>query len=360
MVATSKIDNLTEKLTKLFEYSNRHTLNAPQGRSTLCSRLGLSESYLYGPQKEGRLKVAVERAILATYGISPPHDGGLGDPSSGWTIFLDNEWRSWRNGSADEFGQVLYERAPKPPSDFDPFLVETIRILKTALPRQSAAESTNPVEIAEPNNAVSGTVLGDRFAEALVYVMNLEKGRFRITGAPVMSHIFQVAGIVLENNGSEDEAIAALLHDAAEDHDASKVLPEIKQRFGKVVHDVIIECSDRFLSPDKPKEDWLTRKRTFLKRIPNASFSALNVVTADKLHNARAMLRDARAEGEAFWGRLNRPREATIAYFSCAHRLLARSHPIAATNELGLTVALLESSACNSYDLKNWVKLFGF
>ncbi len=63
--------------------------------------------------------------------------------------------------------------------------------------------------------------LSSRFYEAFAFVGNLTRNDIRVTGVPYISHLMNVAGIVLENGGSEDEAIAALLHDVLEDHGRS-------------------------------------------------------------------------------------------------------------------------------------------
>ena len=53
---------------------------------------------------------------------------------------------------------------------------------------------------------------------------------------PYLSHLLSVAALVLEDGGSEDEAIAALLHDANEDQGDRTDLAELRRRFaGHVV-----------------------------------------------------------------------------------------------------------------------------
>ena len=61
-------------------------------------------------------------------------------------------------------------------------------------------------------------VLSNRFEDALVYAATVHRNQPRKkTQIPYVSHLLIVAGTVLEYGGDEDEAIAALLHDAAED-----------------------------------------------------------------------------------------------------------------------------------------------
>lgn len=57
--------------------------------------------------------------------------------------------------------------------------------------------------------------LSERFADALTYATQLHANQTRKGGAvPYISHLLGVASIALEYGANEDEAIAALLHDA--------------------------------------------------------------------------------------------------------------------------------------------------
>ncbi len=81
-----------------------------------------------------------------------------------------------------------------------------------------------------------GRNLSGRFEDALVYATQVHSGQTRKgSDVPYVAHLLAVAGLVLEDGGSEDEAIAALLHDAIEDHPERTSLAKIEQRFGKEV-----------------------------------------------------------------------------------------------------------------------------
>jgi hypothetical protein len=162
---------------------------------------------------------------------------------------------------------------------------------------------------------IAGSVarLGFRFEAASryanqVHAMQQRKG----TAIPYVSHPLAVASLVLEHGGGEDEAIAALLHDAAEDQGGRTRLEEIGRLFGGHVAAIVEECSDTF---EDPKPPWKSRKQRFLERLKNASPSALLVVAADKLHNARSILKDYREVGEALWSRFRGGREGTLWYY---------------------------------------------
>jgi (p)ppGpp synthase/HD superfamily hydrolase len=75
-----------------------------------------------------------------------------------------------------------------------------------------------------------------------------------------MSHLLGVSSIVLDDGGTEDEAIAALLHDAAEDHGGRARLEDIRSRFGDAVAKIVEDCTDSW---DTPKLPWAERKRAY-------------------------------------------------------------------------------------------------
>ena len=66
---------------------------------------------------------------------------------------------------------------------------------------------------------MNATVLTDRFDRALLYATHVHGGQVRKqTVIPYVAHLLAVSGTVLEYGGDEDQAIAGLLHDAAELH----------------------------------------------------------------------------------------------------------------------------------------------
>jgi GTP pyrophosphokinase len=155
--------------------------------------------------------------------------------------------------------------------------------------------------------------LSKRFPEALKYAGELHLDQVRKgSGVPYAAHLLSVAALVLEHGGSEDEAIAALLHDAAEDRGGRPVLDDIRERFGSAVAGIVEGCTDTF---EDPKPPWRPRKEAFLARLPAASSSVRLVVAADKLHNVRSILADYRTLGEALWPRFTGGRDNTLWYY---------------------------------------------
>ena len=152
--------------------------------------------------------------------------------------------------------------------------------------------------------------LSPRFEDALVYATQIHAHQHRKgTGIPYVSHLMAVASLVLEHGGTETEAIGALLHDAAEDAGGSGRTEDIRLRFGPDVAAIVEGCSDTDVTPKPP---WKERKIAYIEHIAAASDSVRLVSAADKLHNARAILKDYRELGESLWDRFNGGKEGTL------------------------------------------------
>jgi (p)ppGpp synthase/HD superfamily hydrolase len=121
-----------------------------------------------------------------------------------------------------------------------------------------------------------------------------------------------VSSIVIDDGGSEDEAIAALLHDAAEDQGGRERLADIRRRFGEAVARIVEDCTDSW---EEPKRPWAERKRAYLHHASKLPAASLRVSAADKVHNAYAILRDLRNIGEAVWSRFSAAPDDVMAYY---------------------------------------------
>jgi (p)ppGpp synthase/HD superfamily hydrolase len=156
-------------------------------------------------------------------------------------------------------------------------------------------------------------ILSERFAQAFLYAFNLHRHQTRKGGSvPYLAHLMGVAALVIENGGSEDEAIAALLHDAPEDQGGKVVLDEIRRSFGNYVAEIVDGCTDTY---EKPKLPWRSRKETYLNHLRHASPEVRRVSLADKLHNARSILQDLQGAGDSVWERFNGGKEGTLWYY---------------------------------------------
>jgi len=152
-----------------------------------------------------------------------------------------------------------------------------------------------------------------RFRKALVYAAELHANQRRKgSQEPYIGHLLGVASLVLQHGGDEDEAIAALLHDAVEDQGGRPTLRAIRRKFGKRVAAIVEGCSDTF---EIPKPPWPERKKRHLAKVRRASASVRLVTAADKLDNARAILADYRVVGDRLWSRFNGGKQGTLRYY---------------------------------------------
>lgn len=159
----------------------------------------------------------------------------------------------------------------------------------------------------------SSSLLTDRFLKAFEFAFRLHKNQLRKgSNIPYLSHLMAVAALVSEDGGDEEEVIAAILHDTVEDHGGYKTLFEIRETFGERVANIVEACSDSFTLPKPP---WEKRKRDYILHLKNASPGARRVSLADKIHNARSILRDLDCIGEAVWERFNGGKRGTVWYY---------------------------------------------
>jgi (p)ppGpp synthase/HD superfamily hydrolase len=183
-------------------------------------------------------------------------------------------------------------------------------------------------------------VLTGRFTEAVRWASHLHADQARKgTRIAYISHLLAVSSLVLEDGGTEEEAIAGVLHDAIEDCHVAEA--EIRARFGAPVAEIVVACSeDRDAARD---QDWEARKRRYLEHLedPELPAEALRVSAADKLHNARSILSDLREHGPSMWERFNAPVDAQRWYYSEVARILRARHDSVLTRELGRVVGEL-------------------
>ena len=155
--------------------------------------------------------------------------------------------------------------------------------------------------------------LGARLDDAFRYAREVHATQTRKgTDRPYFGHLIGVASIVLDDGGSEDEAIAALLHDAVEDQGGRARLADIRARFGDAVARIVEDCTDSW---DTPKAPWAERKAAYVRHARTLPPPSLRVSAADKVHNTYTLLRDLRNEGEAVWGRYRATADDVMAYY---------------------------------------------
>jgi (p)ppGpp synthase/HD superfamily hydrolase len=176
-----------------------------------------------------------------------------------------------------------------------------------------------------------------RFREALIFAAQLHAAQFRKgTEIPYAAHLLGVCSLVLEYGGDEDEAVAALLHDAVEDQGGPEARSRIRTLFGERVAQIVEGCTDHAKGVEKPP--WRRRKEAYIAHLAKAPPPTLLVSCCDKLHNARAIVRDLRLSGPSVWERFSGGREGVLWYYAALSRSYALTGPAPVAEELGRTV----------------------
>lgn len=153
-----------------------------------------------------------------------------------------------------------------------------------------------------------------RYGEAVAYAIEAHGDQPRKgTDIPYVQHPIAVSAII-ENGGTEDQAIAGLLHDVLEDcgrhHDV-----EIERRFGPDVLSMVEDLTDGVAEASGAKPDWTLRKRTYLTSLCQKVDEVILVSAADKLHNAQAIAADHAEIGDAVFERFKPARHDTVWYY---------------------------------------------
>ena len=184
-----------------------------------------------------------------------------------------------------------------------------------------------------------------RYIEALGWAAELHRRQQR-KGKPVpyIAHLIAVSALIWEDGGDEDQAIAGLLHDAIED--AGVNASQIAARFGDRVAQIVVACTDTTgaVVAGGEKEPWLLRKTRYIEHLQSAQPDALLVSAADKAHNARDMVLDARRDA-AMWSKFNAGLEGSAWYLLRLHQTFCHRLPGSRSVELlGASVQEILSS----------------
>ena len=186
-------------------------------------------------------------------------------------------------------------------------------------------------------------LLGSRYTDALRLACDLHAQQLRKgTAIPYVSHLMAASSIALEHGANEDEAIAALLHDAVEDAGGQPTLDLIRERFGTAVADIVDGCTDAHV---EPKPAWRPRKEAYLAHLATASRSVRLVSASDKLHNARSILADLHVHGPDLWRRFTGGRDGSLWYYRGLVLAFAAHGRTPLVDELDRTVREIEALA---------------
>ena len=206
---------------------------------------------------------------------------------------------------------------------------------------------------------VERTILSNRFVTALQYAFEAHATQRRKgTTIPYISHLLSVASLVLEDGGTEVEAIAALLHDAAEDQGGEARLEDIRRRFGSDVTEIVDACTDSLTEDPNKKARWSDRKRDYVHHLKMVAPNVLRVSCADKLHNARCILVDLRTHGPDVWERFTSSGDKTpaqiLGYYHALSEVFTERLPGALPRELNWVVTTLSVEAGITPDM-TWI-----
>jgi (p)ppGpp synthase/HD superfamily hydrolase len=198
--------------------------------------------------------------------------------------------------------------------------------------------------------------LSANFTRAVDYARILHIERRKGTESPYMAHLLGVAALVMGEAGharvpvTEEMVIAAILHDAAEDHGGARRLKDIEYNFGANVARMVEGLSDSLAEKPDEKQLWLARKETYLHRLREESADVQLISAADKLYNARAILEDYREIGARIWQRFKRERREQLWYFDELLKVFKPAHVGRIADELKRVVNELRKISAAEMD----------
>ncbi len=212
----------------------------------------------------------------------------------------------------------------------------------------------NRRERAEAVQSPGKPELGIRFEKAMVYAARLHAGQKKKgSGRPYIGHLLGVTALVIEHGGDEDEAIAALLHDAVEDQGGLPTLRAIRRKFGPRVAKIVEGCSDSLTTP---KPSWKERKTKYIEHTRQAPTDVRLVSAADKLDNVRRISADLRRDGEAVWSRFKGGKEGSLWYYRAMARALKEAGTNPLVEELERAVAAMRGLAARQPQRKSTLR----
>ena len=166
------------------------------------------------------------------------------------------------------------------------------------------------------------------FAEALRFALEAHGDQKRKgTEIPYVSHLVQVAGLVLEHGGDVEQAIAGLLHDVIEDCESVDE-STIYECFGPEVARIVHSCTDVLEGePSKEKSEWLKRKQRYIEHLCDADVRVKLVAACDKLDNLRSLVADLHADGVSTLDRFRGTPAQTCWYYEGVRKALGTDLP---------------------------------
>ena len=183
----------------------------------------------------------------------------------------------------------------------------------------------------------------NELARALKYASKHHRGQTRKgSDVPYVAHLLATSALVLEDGGSEREAIAALLHDVVEDTDVSR--RDVRKRFGRKVARIVAACTDVDGDGTHTAKNWMRRRRRMLARLRDTgtSTSVVRVKAADSLANVRSLTADLRRHGPEVWTRFHAGAVDQLWYYRSVAVIVSVRLPGYLADELRVAVHELE------------------
>lgn len=195
--------------------------------------------------------------------------------------------------------------------------------------------------------------LTSRFTQAVDYARHLHIESRKGSGVPSMAHLLGVASLVMGETGhapvavTEDMVIAAILHDAVEDHGGAPRLRDIEHSFGANVARLVNGMTDSLAEDPNEKAPWEDRKQAYIVRVASEPPEVQLISAADKLYNARTILDDFRHVGAKVWERFKRGRNQQLWYYNELLRVFRAGPPNRIVEELGRVIEQLKATSAS-------------
>ena len=174
--------------------------------------------------------------------------------------------------------------------------------------------------------------LGPDFERALLFACEAHRTQLRKgSTVPYISHLMAVARLVLEYGGDEQQAIAALLHDAPEDQGGAAMLERIRNEFGDDVAALVNDCTEIL---ERSRLDWSSRKKAYLAHLSSITDRAALIAGCDKVHNARNLITALELCGPSAFERFNGKAAGTKWWYQQLATQLGPRLPVALQREL--------------------------
>lgn len=155
------------------------------------------------------------------------------------------------------------------------------------------------------NNFFDENALLDK---AIIFAVKHHAGTVRkISSVPYIIHPLETMQILYSMNAELPLLIAGVLHDTAEDTDAT--IEEITEHFGQEVGALVsAHTENKSLS-------WEERKENTIAELQTASRELKLLVMADKLSNLRSIASDFQKVGDKLWESFNAPKTKQSWYY---------------------------------------------